>query len=574
MNRPAAMDTVSPAVDPITAEIIMHGLSAIPNLVDKNVTRTAYSFLISEYKDYAVGIVDADGRLISQCKGGLPIFCANALCAAVKDGLRIYGKDRLQQDDVVISNCAATMGQHLNNVVMYTPVRTSADDAGLLGFMVIVMHWLDVGGITVGSCQSPYTTDVFQEGIQYPTVKLLAGGKRVEEIYRIIESNTRFPKLVLGDLESQLAGCLAGRDMILELARRYGSSEMRAAVEMFWSKSERAMRDCIRRIPDGVYRAASFLDDDGITRDQPVPIDIAVKIAGDEITIDYSGIADQLRGPLNAGYEGGAVAAARIACKYLFAPHEPANDGAYRPINIVCPPGKFLSAGPTAPIGGSGFSIPTVVDTILRALAPALPERVPAAHHGTYSVHVITGRMPGDGSWFQHLESTIGGWGAARDRDGPGPFRSNAHGDTKEVPVELQEASHPYIVECVRLRQDSGGAGRFRGGLGVEKRYRVLAPCHLVVSIERTKCRPWGLDGGREGAAGRVEIVRGDADPIVLTKGEVDLKPDDCVRVLTAGGGGYGPPQERDRQRVLGDLRDGYVSRQAAQDEYGVGLEE
>lgn len=560
-------------IDPIAAEVIMHGLCAIPNLIDKNVTRTAFSFLISEYKDYAVGIVDAEGRLIAQCKGGLPIFCANALCAAVQDGLRIYGKARLQHGDVVISNHAGTMGQHLNNVVMYTPVRVSAADDGLVGFLAIVMHWLDVGGIVVGSCQSPETTDVFQEGIQFHTVKLLSAGERIEEMFRIIQCNTRFPTMVLGDIDSQIAGCLMGRDMMLELVHRHGADRIRAAVASFWLKSERAVREAIRAIPDGVYRARSFLDDDGINRDKPIPIEVAVRIEGDEITVDLSGIADQVEGPMNAGFEGGAVAAARIACKYVFSPNEPANDGAFRPINVVCPPGKFLSARPEAPIGGSGFTIPTVVDTILRALAQALPDRIPAAHHGTYSVHVIDGRLPGNGGWFAHIESAVGGWGAGPHRDGTGPFRSNAHGDTKEVPIEIQEAAHPYRIESVRLRRDSGGAGRHRGGLGVEKWYRVLVPCRLTVSLERTKCAPWGLEGGRDGTPGRIEVHRDGCAPIVIVKGEMPLEPNDRVRLLTAGGGGHGAPSERPRERIVDDVLNGYVSREAAERDYGVTID-
>ena len=329
-SRPAA-------VDPIDAEVIMHGLCAIPNLIDKNVTRTAFSFLISEYKDYATGIVDGEGRLISQCRGGLPIFCANALCAAVRDGLKVYGKAGMQHGDVVISNDAATMGQHLNNVVMYTPIRVSETDDGLIGFMVIVMHWVDVGGITIGSCQSPNTTDVFQEGIQFPTVKLLSGGERVAEIYRLIERNTRFPRLVLGDVESQVAGCLMGRDQVLDLAKRYGEDAIRSAIEMFWTKSELATRKAIAEIPDGEYRASAFLDDDGIHPGVPIKINVVVRIEGSDIIIDLSDIADQVQGPLNAGYEGGAVAAARIACKYIFSANEPANDGAFRPIKVICP---------------------------------------------------------------------------------------------------------------------------------------------------------------------------------------------------------------------------------------------
>ena len=556
-------------VDPITAEVIMHGLCALPNLIDKNIARTAFSFLISEYKDYAVGIVDADGRLVTQSRGGLPIFCANALSAAVADGLRIYGKERLQDGDVVISNDAATMGQHLNNVVMYTPIRVSPDDQGLIGFFVIVMHWVDVGGITIGSCGSPTTTDVFQEGIQFHTVKLLSRGERVEEMYRMIASNTRFPKMVLGDVASQVAGCLMGRDMTLEIVRRHGVDTVLRAIDLHWRRAEAAARAAIRAIPDGVYTASSFLDDDGINLDKPIVIDVKVVVSGDEITVDLSDIANQVQGPLNAGFEGGAVAAARIACKYIFAPDEPANDGAFRPMKVVCPPGKFLSARPGAPLGGSGSTIPTVVDTILRAIAKGLPNRIPAAHHGTYGIHVIDGRDPRTGDWFQHLESSIGGWGAAHDRDGTGPFRSTAHGDTKEVPIELQEATHPYRLEWVRLRRDSGGAGMFRGGLGIEKAYRVQVPCRLTVGMERTRCAPWGLEGGRDGQPGRVEVRRGDTLLRTLSKGEMQLEAGDRVLVYTAGGGGYGDPARRSPDRVARDIAYGYVSEKAAQAQYG-----
>jgi len=546
-------------LDPITADVIMHGLSAVPNLVDKNIARTAYSFLISEYKDYAVGIVDGDGRLITQSRGGLPIFVANALSAAVGDGLAIYGKQRLQHGDVVISNHGGTMGQHLNNVVMYTPIRVGEADDDLLGFFAVVMHWMDVGGITIGSCQSPFTTDVFQEGIQFRTVKLLAGGERIEEMFRMIAENTRFPKLVLGDVDSQIAGCLTGRDMVLDLAMRYGSSAVRASVERFWARAEAATRAVIASIPDGVYRASSFLDDDGIERGKPVEINVRVVIAGDEATVDLSEVAAELKGPLNAGFQGGAVAAARMAAKYVFSPDGPANDGAFRPIKVVCPPGRFLSAGPTAPIGGSGFTIPSVVDTILRALAACLREHIPAAHHGTYSVHVIDGRDE-HGHLFQHIESAAGGWGAAHDRDGGGPFRSMAHGDTMEVPVELQEASHPYMIEYARLRPDSGGIGMFRGGLGLEKAYRMTQPGRVTTSIERTACPPWGLEGGGEGMPGRVEIVRPDGSHTVLLKGEASVRAGDRVLLFTAGGGGFGDPARRAPEAIAADLAQGYIT--------------
>ena len=553
-------------VDAIAAEIIMHRLCAIPNLIDKNITRTAFSILISEYKDYAVGIVDAQGRLIAQCSGGLPIFIANALSAAVQEGLEVYGKDLLRHGDVVICNCATTMGQHLNNVVMYTPIRSGPGAGELFGFLAIVMHWVDVGGTAVGSSSTTSSTEIFQEGIQFPTMKLLVGGERVCDVYRLIECNTRFPKLVMGDLEAQVAGCVMGRNMVLEVIQKYGDAPVREAVDIFWQRSEAAMRKAIAAIPDGVYSASSFLDDDGITGNI-IPIEVSVRVEGDELTVDLSNMADQVKGPLNAGYEGGAVAAARIACKYLFAPHEPANWGSFCPIKVVCPPGKLLAALPNAPLAGSGTTIPTVVDTILRAMAQALPASVPAAHHGTYALHAFFGHSA-DGNWFRSSGSMIGGWGAMREHDGTGPFRSVAHGDTLEVPVELQEATYPYIVEKFRLRQDSGGPGRHRGGLGVEKSYLVMSACSLSANFERTLCPPWGLEGGGQGRIGRVEVQRANGEIKTFLKGVVPVKAGDRVHVASAGGGGFGDPGGRSAASLREDVVEGYVSADAAMTEY------
>ena len=558
------------SIDPIQAEIIVHALAAIPNIIDKNISRTAFSPLVSEYKDYAVGIVDSDGRLITQCKGGLPVFVANALSAAVRDGLQIYGKSRLQTGDVVITNYGETMGQHLNNVVMYTPIRTGGRDEDLFGFLAIVMHWVDIGGICVGSCLSNDTTDVFQEGIQYHTVKIYAAGEPVEDMLRLIAANTRFPEMVMGDLEAQVAGCFMGRDMVSDVLARYGKDVVRDAVALFWTNAEAAVRAAIRQIPNGIYRASSILDNDGRNKNRTIAVEVAVHVKDDEMVIDLSGLGAQVEGPLNAGFQGGAVAAARIACKYFFSSSDPANDGAFRPIKIHCPTGTFLSATNHAPLGGSGSMLPTVVDTILRALGEAVPNHVPAAHHGTYGLHVISGKLP-NGNWFQHMESSIGGWGAGVARDGAGPFRSIVHGDTMEVPVELQEAMYPYRIEWVRLRQGSGGAGKHRGGLGIEKCYRMLAPAELTVMMERTKCPPWGIEGGQDGATGRVEVHReGDTAPEILLKGSAKLQAGDRILLFSAGGGGFGDPELREQEHIQRDVRRGYISPQEAQRVYGL----
>ncbi|MFT3719499.1 hydantoinase B/oxoprolinase family protein [Pseudorhodoferax sp.] len=558
-----------PGCDPITLEIIKHELVSIPNQVDKNITRTAFSPLINEYKDYAVGIVDAQGQLISQSRGSLAIFVANALGTAVKDGLALYGADRLRHGDVLISNHAGTLGQHLNNVVMYTPVRLQDGAGEIDAFFCVLMHWLDVGGAIVGSCTSTTTTEIFQEGLQLRSVKLLDGGVRQDGMFRVIEYNTRFPEMLLGDVESQIAGCLKGRDMVAEVIGKYGRRTYHAAVAQLWSQAEARVRAAIAAAPDGEYEASSFLDDDGLG-DDPVPIRVKVRIAGDHLTVDFSGVSPQLPGPLNAGRNGGAVAAARIALKYLFSADEPVSEGDFRPLTVEIPEGTFLSAGPTAAIGSSGSMMPTVVDTILRALAPAFPEHVAAAHHGTYGLHTFDGISPATGAPFFHLDTCVGGWGASGTVDGYGPSRSNVHGDTSDVPIEMQEAFNPYWLESYAIRQDSGGPGRRRGGVGVVKTYRVTAPCRLNLKIDRTKCPPWGLGGGGEGLPGQVRIQRHDGQTLDVLKGEYALQPGDQVVIRTAGGGGHGPARTREIEHVLADLRQGYVSREAAERDYGV----
>ena len=569
------MDMRKPAtIDPITLEIIRHGLVAIPDEIDANITRTAFSPLVYEYKDFATGLVDPEGRLVAQGSGSIPIFVANALGNAVRDGLEIYGRDNIHDGDVIISNHAGTLGQHLNNVVMYTPVFTGAGEDDLFGFMCVLVHWIDVGGSSVGSCSASDATEIFQEGIQYRTVKLWQRGVRNEEIYRIIEYNTRFPTMVLGDLDAQLAGTLAGRDKIRALIDRHGAATLRAAISAIWDQSEAVARAAVQALPDGVWRASSRLDNDGVDGDRPVPVDVEVRIEGDSMTIDLSGLGGVLRGPLNSGVHGGAYPAARIAFKILTSPDEPANDGCFRPLNIVIPDGTFLSAGPTAPMGLYSATLPTVIDTVLRAVGEAAPAAAAAGHHASFSAHWFYGTDPATGELYQQLDTGHGGWGASADADGAGPYKTMAHGDTLDVPVEVQEALCPLHIESLSIRPDSAGAGTFRGGFGTEKVVRVLADSGISVQIDRTQCPPWGIGGGGDGMTAEAVVEPADGAIRRILKGMARLKAGDRFRLRTGGGGGFGPPLRRDPARVADDVTAGYISVEHAASLYGVIVDE
>ncbi len=555
------------ALDPITLEVIRQDLVSIPNQIDKNITRTAFSTFISEYKDYSVGIVDATGQSVSQSRGSLAIFVANALGTAVRDGLDIYGVEGLRDGDIVISNHADTLGQHLNNVVMYTPV---IHDGQVMAFFCVLMHWIDIGGMMIGSCSSTTATEIFQEGLQLRTVKLFNEGRRNEDMLRVIRYNTRFPEMLMGDIEAQIGGCLLGKKMVQDIAEKYGAHSYHAAVQMMWDQSDQSMRQILKSAPDGIYKASAFLDNDGIDLDSTVPIDIAVEKKGDKLTVDFSQVSPQRPGPLNAGRNGGAVAAARVAVKYLFSSDQPVNEGDFRALDIVIPEGTFISAGPGAALGSSGNMIPTVVDTVIRAMAEVFPQRVAAAHHGTYGVHAFHGKHPVTGRPFYNLDTICGGWGATASEDGYGPSRSNLHGDTSNMPIEMQEATCPYVLDSYVLRPDSGGAGQQRGGLGVVKVYRVLAACRINLKIDRTKCLPWGLKGGKPGKPSGVCIQRKNGDQVFVLKGDHPLWEGDRITIETAGGGGYGDPLDRPVPKIQQDLAMGYVTPSAATTDYGV----
>jgi N-methylhydantoinase B len=559
-----------PQIDPITLEVIRHGIISICDQIDANMTRTAFSPYIYEYKDYAVGFVGAGGELLAQSTGGMPVFVADSVGMAVKDGLEIYGRDNLHKGDVIVCNHAAVQGQHLNNTVMYTPVFAGPKGDELIGFFSINCHWIDIGGSAIGSV-SYSSTDIFMEGLQLRSIKILSEGEPIEEVYRIIENNTRFPLELLGDIEAQLGGCLLGRDLTAVMADKYGTVVFLHALDTILDQCEAATRQKIRAIPDGVYRYEAFLDNDGV-RDEKIPIRVKVVIAGDEMTVDFSEMSDQVKGCINSGFYGGGRTCVRVAFKYLIATGEPANEGTFRPVKMILPEGKLISAEATAAMGLYSIPFPTVIDCIIKALEPALPERVTGAHFGTFSSLSFAGKRMDTGAVFKANDSGHGGWGACATHDGAGPFRTMAHGDTRLIPIELQESMYPFRVEEFRLRQDSGGAGKWRGGLGFDKQYVLLAPCELWANFDRIGCPPWGVQGAKEAKSGQVLIYKnGKQQPELLYKTENrPLEAGDRVRMSTGGGGGYGDPRERPVELVRRDVIRGFVSRESARDDYGV----
>lgn len=567
MNIALTPKTAPLAIDPVTLEVIRHGLVSITNQIDANIKRTAFSPYIYEYNDFAVGLVGVDGQLIAQCTGGMPPFVADSVGMAVRDGIKIYGKERLLQGDVIVCNHAAVQGQHLNNTVMYTPVYAGKDMATLIGFFAINVHWIEIGGTQTNS------TDIFMEGLQLRSIKMWKQGEPVEEVYRIIECNSRMPQELFGDIAAQLAGCMLGRDLTRDLCDKYSVPTFFRAIELILDQSEQAARDFIRAIPDGEYAHETYLDNDRFG-DEPVPIIVKVIVAGDELTVDFTDIAAQSKGPINSGYFGGGQTIARVAFKYLMGSQEMANEGTFRPIKLVLPLGKIISADPTAPMFMYPTPFPTVIDAVIKALDKALPERVPGGHFATHSGVRFYGRRA-NGSFFDSHDSGHGGWGACATHDGAGPFRTMAHGDTRIIPLELQESLLPYRIDEFSLREDSGGPGKFRGGLGFRKKYRMLGTCNLGTNLDRTKFPPWGVQGGGEAEPGRFTVVKAGAkeEQIIDKHNAFPLEPGDVVCVETGGGGGWGAVGDRSLNAIQRDIDAGYVSRAAAGQKYGVRID-
>jgi N-methylhydantoinase B len=551
------------AVDPITVEIIRCALRAAANEMSAVLKKTAYNMMIYEVQDYCVAILDDEGRTMSQNEGALPIFLAD-LGVAVQDGIDVYGKENINPGDVFLVNHPEICGQHLNNMAVYTPFFWQGK---LLSFLAVRAHWIDVGGGSTGFGSSA-TRDVYEEGLQIRSVKIYSGGKPNVEVLRLIEDNIRFPESSLGDLRAQIACCRTGEDRLEQLCRRYGGDRFQAAVRVIWQQTDVLVRAAVRSIPDGSYEASSFLDNDGRDFTKTVPIKVKVEVRGDELTIDYSEMSGQVGGFINCGASGG-MAAARVAFKALTSPTREVNEGSFLALKVILPPGKLLSARRPAPIGGWSLSLPTVLDTIFRALAPVLPEQVPAAHKGDMGGYAIFGLNPRTGRRYVCQNIIGGGWGGRPFEDGASAAVSMCQGDVRNTPIELQELYYPLLYKCHRFRPDSGGAGKFRGGVGVEVQVTPLHEFLVSRNTDRLRCPPWGLLGGAEGATNESLLQRNGSQQTLPGKfTHLPVKPGETITFLTAGGGGYGPPALRDAAAVRCDVELGYVSEEQARRYY------
>ncbi|WP_052401841.1 hydantoinase B/oxoprolinase family protein [Muricoccus aerilatus] len=554
-------------VDAVTVEIVRRGLLAVTEEMKTNLMRTAYNLIIYEALDFTVGLFTKEGETIS-IGLGLPMFI-RGMSETVKAKIRHFGYENIHEGDILVTNDAYTTGSHLNHFTFTMPIFHGGE---LIGFTCCMAHWLDVGG-TLGTV----TTDIYSEGIQIPIVKYRRRGEVNQDLVDIIALNVRLPEKALGDLRAQIVAVTTGERRYLELVTRYGWGAVRGAISVIMDQSEALARANTMNIPDGIYEAESFMDDDGLEVGEPVPIRVRVEKRGEEMTVDLSDVAKQVRGFYNSGVTTG-IACAQVAFKCLATPTDyPVNEGSFRNLKVIMPMGTVVSAERPAPMRVWMTYPMTVIDTIFKAMAKAIPDRVAAGHHADLVFPNIHGINPADGKFYiVGIGPLGGGWGAKAMEDGVSATVCINDGDTHNSPSEQLEAKYPVLVERYALREDSGGAGRNRGGLGCEMVVQALAPFQLTTRIDRVHCKPWGLEAGGDAAGNGIGLRRNGTWETEFPNAKVfnvRFKKGDAYMMRSGGGGGFGLPAEREPARVARDVRQGYVSRAVALDTYRVVLD-
>lgn len=548
-------------VDPIHRELVKNALSSIADQMALTIVRTSYSIGIKAGMDFSTALMDRKGEMLAQglC---LPLHLG-AMPAATETILHQFGDD-VHPGDIFVFNDPFAGGMHLPDIFIIQPIF--AEDE-LLGFAIAVSHHQDVGGRVPGSCavDSP---DVFNEGLRIPPMKLYDRGKGNDTLLRIIEHNVREPRKLMGDLRAQLAACYVGSQGMLELARDYGTERLQEIFRDLLDYTERMTREGIGEIPDGVYTFTDYLDESG-TDDEPVPICVTVTVRGESMHVDFKGSARQVRAALNSTLPC-TQSGVYLAVKSVLDPDIPNNGGFFRPIDVSAPRGTIVNPVWPAATGARGLTVFRIVDAIFGALAEAVPERVFAASEGGNS-NIRMGGVDLEGKHFLLVDIIVGAWGGRATKDGIDGI-ANVATNLSNAPVELLEAEFPVLVEEYGFVPDTGGPGRYRGGLSIARQIRFLGrEATLQLRSDRRRFRPYGLMGGQPGAPSINILNPGtEREATLPSKVVLDIKHGDVIRHQTAGAGGYGDPLDRDPDAVLADVRNGKVTVAHAREAYGI----
>ncbi len=552
-------------IDDFTLDIIESSLIAAAEESFVAFGRTSKSPVIYEVLDYAAGLTDAKGLLVAQANG-VPGFLGT-LDMATQDCIKKFGEDGFDPGDICITNVPYTSGTHLNDVTLVMPVFVKKS---LVAYSTIKGHWSELGGMHFGSWTSD-STEIYQEGMIFPPIKLFERGKPIQAMIEMIRANVRTPIMTLGDMEAHAAALRVAARRIDELCNKYGIGGVKNAIGRIMTKGEKLMKLKLKELPHGTFEAEDTVDDDGIT-DRPVPVRAKVTITDHQFVVDLTGSGKQATGSINSPWCA-TVSSARSILKAVTDPHGPANDGNFRLLKVIAPVGTIFNPIPPAPTSTYWESMAFVTDLVWKALAPHIPERLSAGHFLSVCATIVGGVDDRSKEPFAIVEPQAGGWGAALGKDGESGLVCSGDGETYIMSNEVIEVRHPILVEQYALNvEDGAGKGEFKGGYGLTKDYRINnSNATFTASFGRSLYPCWGMNGGSKGTPNYFVIYKKGQEPKKVRKiAAVPLGMGDLIRLKTGGGGGYGDPFKRAPERVLEDVRDGYVSVDQAKTDFGV----
>ncbi len=552
--------------DPITVEVIHNYFLSAAREMERNLMRTSYTTIVYEIRDFGLGIYDKDYRMLAESPGLAIFTCGNDY--GLEKTMEFIGKENLEPGDLVLTSYPYWSSAHPMDVLATSPIFYKDE---LIGFTAIKQHWVDLGQKEAGYMLD--STDVFQEGLIMPAMKLYRGGVRNEEIVNLIEFNSRIPDRVIGDMNAQISACRTGERRVAELAERFGPDTLDQAIDAILDHGERLSRSRLAELPKGTWEAVDWVDDDGIDRETMLKLKVKVTVTDDEFIVDWTGSEPTTRGPMNLPI-GLTRGVSGLAFKGITTPEYPANAGHYRPLRVITEEGSMMHAVSPAPTFTIWASL-LAPEVIMKALAQGMPDVIPACSGGDIADVMGLGIHPETGiPWLEATNEAIG-FGAFAGNDGEDGIMHLTEPGCRNNPVEVLETKGPWIIDDYGFRQDSGGPGKFRGGMGVSRTYHFKYDAQALAVVKKTKAAPWGMQGGHNGKPGQVTIWPGtERERVNGALHEKDLKDGDIIINSSGGGGGWGNPFERDAQHVLNDVVNEFVSLESARRDYGVVIDE